>query len=121
MSSFLLIESWTSDGFKFEYGELILTFESSPSISVRVVEESLEDNLRIKSVWNDLKAKILILRIFGLEYWVSSKSEQVRCRNWNPSHICQTVNFTCKDEVLIRNYQIWCTNAQVEIFMWNHE
>ena len=58
---------------------------------------------------------------FGLEYRVSSKSEQVRCRNWNDSHVCQTMNFTCKNEVLIQNSRIWCTNEQVEIFMSNHE
>ena len=54
-----LIECRTSYRFEFRCVELILlTFESSPSVSVRVGEESLEDNLRIKSVWNDLKAKI---------------------------------------------------------------
>ena len=67
-----LIESITSYGFKFGWVELILlTFESSPSVSVRVGEESLEDNLRISSFWDDSKDKIWILRCFELEYWVS--------------------------------------------------
>lgn len=56
-----LIESRTSDEFKFGWVEhILLTFESSSSVSVRVGEESIEDILRIKSVWNDLKAKIWI-------------------------------------------------------------
>lgn len=127
MGFFLMISSWiieskTSDGFKFRWVKLILLIiESLPYISMRVGEESLEDNLRIKSVWNDLKAKIWILICFGLEYQVSSRSDQVRCRNWNASNVCQTMNFTCKNEVLIRNSQIWCMNAQVEIFISNHD
>ena len=36
------------------------------------------------------------MRCFGLEYRVSSKSEEVRFWNWNASHVCQIVNFTCK-------------------------
>ena len=71
-----------------------MTFESSTSVSVRVGEESLEDNLNFESVWSDLKANIWILRCFVLEYQVSSKSEQVRCQNQNASHVCQTI--TCK-------------------------
>ena len=63
------------EGFKFKWVEFILlTFGSSPSIGVRVGEESLEDKLRIKSIWTHLKDTIWILRCFGLEYRVSSKS-----------------------------------------------
>ena len=31
------------------------------------------------------------------------------------------MNFTCKNDILIQNSQIWCTHVQVEIFISNHE
>ena len=107
-----LIESRTSDIFEFGWVEFILMkFESSPSVSVRVGEETLEYTLKIKSVLNDIKAKMLILRCFGLEYQVSSKFVHVRCRNWNVIHVCQILDFMCKNQVLIQNSQIWCMNS----------
>ena len=96
MSSSWLPKSKTSDGFKFGWVELILSFfESSPSFSVRVGEESQEDSLKFESAWNNLKDQMWILRCFEHDHQVLSKSGKVKCQNWHACHIGQTVNFMC--------------------------
>ena len=88
MSFYWLLESRTSDRFKFGWVELILaSFESSSSISGRVGEESQEDSLKFESVWNNVKVQMWILRCFEHEHQVLIKYGKVRCQNLHPCHI----------------------------------
>lgn len=57
-----------------EYNTFYQLLNPRHQLVAQVGEESHEDSLKIKSVLKNPKSQMLILRCFGIEYRVSSKT-----------------------------------------------
>ena len=77
-----------------------------------VGEESQEDNSKLESVLNNLKAQMWILRFFRHDHQVLWKYGMIQCWNQYACHASQIVNFMSTIEILIKNlkFETWMHN-----------